>query len=174
MPEIKIIRPLVTWNLLFCMVTCQIRLSTDWVKTGDEIRNELIFKDKLPDYIKPKSYEVELDFQTIERNFFDGTCIILIDIHNQPSVIFLYAQWPHIQINTSSIILKRVDPPPPPFSYKPSDIHHNENHVLVISFYPEVLITGRYILEMSFNTSLNKGQRNLFQTSYVNKPGSRM
>lgn len=126
---------------------------------------------KLSNYIKPEHYNIQLDLNTIEKGYFDGTCYIFIRLGRAMKSISLHAQEPYIKVKESSIILNEINSLS---TYKPIWFtYFTKSQVLTMDFTNE-LSHGFYVLKISFTTKLSKDEEGLLKTSYINKEGSKM
>jgi len=122
-------------------------------------------------YIIPKHYDIHLSQETIDGDYFSGTCRIWIlpikidyPIHN----IYLHAQKP--QINISSFLLVDVSTWNSTV-YEPNIYtYDNESHIFNLYFYNNLSTHVHYVLEVKFTTFLHG--KGLIKGFYINKEGS--
>jgi len=127
---------------------------------------------QLPNYIIPQHYDIHLSQETIDSDFFFGTCrvrIMAIKANHSLHNIYLHAQEP--QINIHSILL--IDEYTLTSIYEPNNYtYDNDTHIFNIYFANKLSINVLYILEIKFTTFLHG--KGLIKSFYINKEGRNM
>ncbi|KAL6446046.1 hypothetical protein ACFW04_001007 [Cataglyphis niger] len=122
---------------------------------------------RLPDYIQPIHYTLNIQFLNEQLNNFTGDISIYIKVVQPTWNISLHAQL--LQIKIKNITFMKL----PDVRYVPIDnitlTYSNESNILIFQFCKEVL-EGNYHLKIQFDTVLHDGE-NIFKTFLVNEKG---
>jgi len=125
---------------------------------------------QLPNYIIPKHYNIHLNQESPDSDFFSGTCQILIKVDLPLNYIYLHAQKP--QINIYSFLLVDVYTLNSTL-YEPNFYtYDNESHIFNLYFTNKLSTHKSYILEVKFSTFLNG--KGLTKSSYISEDGRNM
>jgi len=177
MSKVKIIIALVVlWVQLLFILTAQ----------EIEIDNETELH-KLPNDIIPEHYHINLNLVTIEKGFFTGNCYIFFKL-NAPftNEISFHVKLPYVHIEPSSIKFGLhpnyhsttehtrdcIHEPIMCIYYVKSQVLKLKTFVKTFEerkyFHRVLFPSGRYILKISFNTTLHDDE-DLFKAFYINK-----
>jgi len=135
----------------------------DFFFSNDEPKPEF----RLPDYIIPVHYDIQLDltYFDAEEDLFKyifGVCNVDINITRPTRYISLHAKKPQIKVQDASLAnIKSLE------IYKWTYVtYNNESHILVFDFYYQLPV-GRYILKMNF-TSFANDDGSFLRITYAN------
>jgi len=120
---------------------------------------------QLPDYIIPKHYDIHLNQETIDSDFFSGTCSVSIKVNHPTHYIYFHAQEPQIYIY--SFLLSDVYSPNSTLYIPNNYTYDNKSHIFNLYFTNKLSRHIRYILEVQFITFLDG--KGLIKSFYISK-----